>query len=50
VAIYLNVQPLVGALLGVTWLGERFTIFTATGGALILAGLWLALTDRAASG
>ena len=49
-AIYLNVQPLVGALLGVAWLGEHFTVFTATGGAIILAGLWLALTGRATSG
>jgi drug/metabolite transporter (DMT)-like permease len=45
-AIYLNVQPLVGALLGVVWLSERFTVFTVAGGALILAGLWLALTGR----
>jgi drug/metabolite transporter (DMT)-like permease len=47
-AIFLNVQPLVGALLGVVWLGEPATAFTASGGALILAGLWLALTGRSA--
>ena len=46
-AIFLNVQPLVGTLLGVAWLGERFTIFTGLGGALTIAGLWLALTARA---
>ena len=45
-AIFLNVQPLVGAVLGVAWLGEPATVFTATGGAIILVGLWLALTGR----
>ena len=48
-AIFLNVQPLVGVLLGVVWLGEPATAFTAAGGVLILAGLWLALTGRSAS-
>ena len=48
-AIFLNLQPLVGALLGVAWLGEPATVFTAAGGALILAGLWLALTGRGAA-
>jgi drug/metabolite transporter (DMT)-like permease len=45
-AIFLNLQPLVGAFLGITWLGEPVTVFTAGGGALILGGLWLALTGR----
>jgi drug/metabolite transporter (DMT)-like permease len=49
-AVFLNVQPLVGALLGVAWLGEPATVFTAAGGALILAGLWLALTGRPVAG
>jgi drug/metabolite transporter (DMT)-like permease len=40
-AIFLNVQPLMGALLGVTWLGEPLTAFTVAGGALIVAGLSL---------
>jgi drug/metabolite transporter (DMT)-like permease len=48
-AIFLNLQPLVGTLLGVAWLGEVFTVFTAAGGALIVVGLWLALTGRPAS-
>ncbi|HEX2500867.1 MAG TPA: DMT family transporter [Methylomirabilota bacterium] len=47
-AIFLNLQPLVGTLLGVTWLGEPFTLFTASGGFLIVAGLSLALTGRPA--
>jgi drug/metabolite transporter (DMT)-like permease len=47
-AIFLSLQPLVGTLLGVLWLGEPFTVFTAGGGALIVAGLWLALTGHAA--
>jgi drug/metabolite transporter (DMT)-like permease len=45
-AIFLNLQPLVGTLLGVLWLGETFTVFIASGGLLILLGLWLALTGR----
>jgi len=47
-AIFLNLQPLVGALLGVVWLGEPLTAFTAAGGGLILIGLWLAVTGRGA--
>jgi len=46
-AIFLTVQPIMGALLGVVLLGEAFTAFTATGGALIVAGLLL--TVRRAS-
>lgn len=48
-AIFLNVQPLVGVVLGVAWLGEPATAFTIGGGILILAGLWLALTGRPVS-
>ena len=40
-AIFLNIQPLVGALLGVYYLAEPFTVFTVAGGALILVGLSL---------
>jgi drug/metabolite transporter (DMT)-like permease len=45
-AIFLNIQPLVGALLGVYYLGEALTAFTVSGGMLILAGLSLALKGR----
>ena len=41
VAIFVNVQPLVGPALGVVWLGEPLTAFIAAGGLLILGGLWL---------
>ena len=41
-AIFLNVQPIVGALLGPLLLGEPFTIFTALGGALVVTGLAVA--------
>ena len=40
-AIFLNLQPLVGALLGVGVLGEPLTAYTVAGGGLILAGLSL---------
>lgn len=41
-ALFLNVQPVVGALLGVWWLREPLTGFTVAGGALVLIGLHLA--------
>ncbi len=40
-AIFLNVQPLIGALLGVWWLHEPLTPSTAAGGVMILSGLRL---------
>lgn len=43
-AIFLNIQPLVGALLGILWLGETATVFTAAGGGLVLGGLAVALS------
>jgi drug/metabolite transporter (DMT)-like permease len=46
-AIFLNVQPVVGALLGVTVLREPFTAFTLAGGVLLLAGVWLTMTEPA---
>jgi drug/metabolite transporter (DMT)-like permease len=39
-AVFLNVQPVTGALLGVLLLGEPFSIFTAVGGVLIIAGVY----------
>jgi drug/metabolite transporter (DMT)-like permease len=41
VAIFVNVQPLAGALIGVWWLNEPLTAFTIVGGLLILAGVHL---------
>jgi drug/metabolite transporter (DMT)-like permease len=38
-AIFLTVQPVLGAGLGIALLGEAFSAFTAVGGALIVAGL-----------
>ena len=46
VAIFLNIQPLGGALLGVWWLGEELTAFTVAGGLLILVGLHLTVKAR----
>ena len=46
VAIFLNIQPLGGALLGVWWLGERLTAYTVAGGLLILVGLHLTVKAR----
>lgn len=42
-AIFLNLQPLVGALLGVGWLGEPLTAFIVAGGLLIVCGVTLAM-------
>ena len=44
-AVFLNVQPIVGALLGVALLGDRLTFFIAVGGALIVAGLSLTVSN-----
>ena len=46
VAIFVNLQPLVGALLGVWWLSEPLTGFTVAGGLLILTGLHLTVKAR----
>jgi drug/metabolite transporter (DMT)-like permease len=46
-AIFLNVQPLVGTLLGVLGLGEPLSLFTVAGGAMILLGLWLTVRPEA---
>lgn len=40
-AVFLTVQPIAGALLGVAYLHEPLTGFTLAGGALIVLGLWL---------
>ena len=43
VALFVIVQPVVGALLGIWWLREPLTAFTVIGGALVLVGLHVAL-------
>jgi len=48
-AIFLNIQPLLGALLGVWWLGEPLTAFTIIGGTLVLAGLQMTVRAGRAS-
>jgi drug/metabolite transporter (DMT)-like permease len=45
-APFLTVQPAVGALLGALVLDEPVTGFSAAGGALIVAGLWMTVTGR----
>lgn len=45
-AIFLNIQPIAGALLGVLLLGEAATGYTLGGGLLILAGLALTVHRR----
>ena len=44
VAVFITVQPIVGALLGVLFLHEPLTAFTLAGGALVVVGLWLTAT------
>lgn len=43
-AVFITVQPIAGAILGVLVLREPLTAFTVAGGALIVAGLWLTVT------
>jgi drug/metabolite transporter (DMT)-like permease len=42
-ALFINVQPVVGALLGVWWLREPLTVFIVAGGVLVLLGLHIAV-------
>jgi len=46
VAIFVTVQPIGGAVLGVLLLHEPLTVFTVGGAALIVLGLWLTVTER----
>ena len=39
-AVFLNVQPVTGAILGAAILGDPLTIFTVIGGALIVGGVY----------
>jgi drug/metabolite transporter (DMT)-like permease len=45
-AIFLTIQPVGGALLGIVLLREPLTVFTVTGATLIVLGLWMTVTDR----
>lgn len=45
-AVFVNIQPLVGALLGVVLLHEALTVYTVGGGFLILAGVHIAVLAR----
>lgn len=45
-AVFVNIQPLVGALLGVLVLREALTVYTVAGGLLILLGVHIAVAAR----
>lgn len=47
-AIFVNIQPLAGALLGVVALHEALTVYTVAGGILILAGVHTAVLAKRA--
>ena len=47
-AIFVNIQPLAGALLGVVALHEALTVYTVAGGVLILAGVHTAVRAKRA--
>jgi drug/metabolite transporter (DMT)-like permease len=47
-AIFVNIQPLAGALLGVVALRETLTIYTVAGGVLILIGVHTTLSAKRA--
>jgi drug/metabolite transporter (DMT)-like permease len=46
VAVFVTVQPIAGALLGVLFLHEPLTPFTVAGGVLVVVGLWLTATGQ----
>ena len=45
-AVFVNIQPLVGTLLGVLLLHEALTAYTVAGGLLILSGVHIAVLAR----
>ena len=45
-AVFVNIQPLVGALLGVLLLHEALTVYTVAGGLLILLGVHVAVLAK----
>lgn len=45
-AVFLTLQPIGGALIGVLFLHEPLTAFTVAGGALVVVGLWLTVAGR----
>jgi drug/metabolite transporter (DMT)-like permease len=47
VAVFIYVQPLVGAVLAAVALGERATTMTYVGAVFIAAGIWLVTQERA---
>jgi drug/metabolite transporter (DMT)-like permease len=49
-AVFLNIQPVAGAMLGVLVFGEPLTVFTITGGLFVVAGLGLAVRACATPG
>lgn len=46
IAAFIFLQPLIGVLLGTTLFGERFTSYSATGGFLVLAGVYAAMREE----
>ena len=48
-AHFIFLQPLVGVALGAGFLGDRVTLWTAAGGALVLAGMWAATRAQASA-
>jgi drug/metabolite transporter (DMT)-like permease len=49
-AVFVNIQPLVGALLGVILLREALTVYTVGGGLLILFGVHVAVLAKRPAG
>ena len=49
-AVFVNIQPLVGTLLGVLLLDEALTVYTVAGGLLILLGVHVAVLAKSPAG
>lgn len=41
--VFIFIQPVFGALMGVFWLKEPFGVYTAIGAAMVLSGVWLTM-------
>ncbi len=46
-AIFINLIPLFGAILAITFLGERIFVYHLLGAVMICAGVWLVMRSRA---
>jgi drug/metabolite transporter (DMT)-like permease len=45
-ANFLNLMPIMGAVIAVLFLGENLTLWQSAGGALVLIGVWISIQSQ----